>query len=528
MTNQLVNDNDDGQPGTTNALLGDRLSRTIPEATFARINPDQLKGKSVRGGMLTLINQAVSFVLQTVSTVVLARLLSPKDFGLQGMVIAMTGVLGLFRDLGLGAATIQREEITHKQLSTLFWINVAVGVGLTTLGMALAPALVVFYGEPRLFWITIFSASAFLLNSVSMQHGALLVRDMRYGTIAKINISSVVFSSALGIAMAARGFGYWSLVMMALCSPCIQSFGLWFAVPWRPGKPSRGCGVRSMLHFGGTVTLNQLVVYVGYNAEKVLLGRFWGAAALGLYGRAYQLLNLPLQQLYNSMHSVAFPALSRIQSDTERLCRSFLKGYSVLLSLSIPVTLVSALFSDELIKILLGPKWVETGPILWLLTPAIIVFAMINPFGWFLIATGRAGRSLKMALVISPTVILGIALGMRYGPKGVAVGYSAAMCTLLVPILAWAIHDTGITARTYWQASRKPLLAGLFAAACGLAFKMAFGALLPAIPRLILGLGIVFSVYLGVLLVVMKQAGLYRDLINQIFQRTLGKETKPV
>jgi PST family polysaccharide transporter len=528
MSDQQVKDKDDGQPGSTSAGLPDGREGSPRDATFASVNADQLKGKSVRGGMLTLTNQGVGFVLQTGSTMILARLLSPKDFGLQGMVVAMTGVLGLFRDIGLGAATVQRAEITHKQLSTLFWINIAVGAGLTVLGVVLAPILVIFYKEPRLFWITIVSASTFLLSGFSTQHGALLVRDMRYATISKIGISSAVVSSAVGITMAARGYGYWSLVVMALCGPCILSFGSWFAVPWRPGKPSRGCGVRSMLRFGGTVTLNQLVVYVGYNAEKILLGRFWGAAALGLYGRAYQLLNLPLQQLHNSMYSVAFPALSRIQNDTERLCRSFLKGYSVLLSLSVPVTLTSALFSDEIIKILLGPKWAEAGPILWLLTPTILVFAMINPFGWFLVATGRTGRSLKMAFLICPSVILGIALGMRHGPKGVAMGYSSAMCILLVPVVAWAIHGTGITARDYWQAARRPLLAGLFAVGCGLAFKTAFGSILSPIPRLILGLAIVFSIYAGVLLVVMKQAGLYRDLMNQMFQRTRSKETKSV
>ena len=361
----------------------------LGQRVFARGREGQLKRKSVRGGALTLGAQALTFVVQTGATVVLARLLSPKDYGLQGMVLAVTGVLGLFRDAGLGSATVQREVVTHEQLSTVFWINVAIGAMLVVLTLALAPALVIFYKEPRLLGITFATASSFLLGGVATQHGALLMRDMRFATMARISVLSLLLSTGVGIGMAALGCGYWSLVVMALSSSAISSCGYWLAVPWRPGRPSRGCGIRSMLHFGGTVTLNNLVVYLGYNVEKVLLGRFWGAGALGLYGRAYQLINLPMQQLHSSMYAVAFPALSRIQSEPQRLCNAFLKGYSVVLSLTIPVTIVSILFADEVIPLVLGPKWISAVPIFRFLGPTVLAFGLINPFGWFLTASGR-------------------------------------------------------------------------------------------------------------------------------------------
>ena len=133
-----------------------------------------LEGRSVRGGVLTLTSQGAQFLIQTLATVVLARLLVPADFGLVAMVTAVTGLAATFADLGLSEATIQRKEISHGQISILFWINVAIGVGLMLLTAALAPALAWFYGEPRLKNITLLLSLTFLISGLRVQHDALL------------------------------------------------------------------------------------------------------------------------------------------------------------------------------------------------------------------------------------------------------------------------------------------------------------------------------------------------------------------
>jgi PST family polysaccharide transporter len=493
-------------------------ARSRLEKILCQINPEHLKRKSVRGGMVAVSAQVLKFGLQTGSVMVLARLLSPEDFGLQGMVVALTGILGLFSDVGLSAATVQRDIVTHEQISTLFWINVAVGAALTVLAVALAPALVILYKEPRLYWVTIISASAFFVNGLAVQHNALLQRAMRFVTMAKISLVSLAFSSVVGIGMAFSGGGYWSLVGMVVSGTLFSTLGAWLAVPWLPGWPSRRAGVRKMLHFGGTVTANSLVIYLAYNAEKVLLGRFWGAEALGLYGRAYQLVNLPVQQLNASLSSVAFPALSQIQHDGERLCRSFLRGYTVLLSLTVPVIITSAIFAEEIIRLLLGRKWMEAAPLLRLLMPMVLGFAMMNPFGWFLMATGRARRSLNISFLIAPTVLVAVLGGIRYGAKGVAFAYSLAIVLVVIPVIAWAIHGTGITLRTYGHAIKSPLLSGVLGGVCGLGVKVALGAVWSAIPLLIVGTCVLLGVYVWMLLAVMDQRALYADLLKHLYQ----------
>ena len=274
-----------------------------------------------------------------------ARLLTPEDFGLTGMVATLTGFLTMFRDAGLSAATVQRLEVTHEQISTLFWINVAFGAVLSACAILLAPAVARFYGDPRLYWITIVAGTVFLFNGLSAQHGALISRQMRFATQARIDLTALTASSAVGVVMAFLGWRYWSLVGMGLISAILTSAGVLLAVPWAPGPPRRGVGVRSILRFGGLATCNSFLVYLAWNAQNILLGRFWGAHVLGLYGRAFQLATLPVEQFSSTLSVVAISGLSAIQDDAHRLSRSFLRGYSLLVSATIPIAIACPLFS---------------------------------------------------------------------------------------------------------------------------------------------------------------------------------------
>ena len=493
--------------------------RSLGYGALAQPAMADLKRKSVVGGVAVVSAQGVRFVVQTATTMVLARLLSPEDFGLQGMVVVVTGFLALFRDAGLGMATVQRLEVTHEQTSTLFWINVAVGAILAALCIALAPLLVAFYHEPRLYWVAVVSGVTFVFNGLAAQHSALLQRGMRFVTQAKIDVLSLAVASGTGVVMALLGCRYWSLVGMAMAVSVVGAVSLWLVVPWLPGPPRRKSGIRSMLHFGGLATCNSFVVYLAWNAEKLLLGRFWGADALGLYGRAYQLVTLPVLQLNSAVSGVAFPALSRIQHDAERLARSFLRGYSLLISSTIPITITCALFAEEIVRIVLGAKWMAAAPIFRLLAPVAVVFAVANPFSWLVMSTGRAGRALSISMATTPLVIVGIVLGLSHGPKGVALAYSSAMTLLIIPIAAWSKHGTGITWADLWGATKPPFLSGLLAGAAGLLLKLTLGGALPPMLYLMAGLGLVLGIYAWVLLIVMRQKHVYMDMLSQLLPR---------
>jgi O-antigen/teichoic acid export membrane protein/chemotaxis methyl-accepting protein methylase len=485
---------------------------------FARPAVDELKRKSVQGGIVSVAAQGARFVLQTATTMLLARLLSAEDFGLQGMAVVLTGFLLVFSGAGLGAATVNRLEVTPEQISTLFWINVAVGAALATITAVLAPAVVAFYGDPRLYWITVFLGLTFVFSGLSAQHQALIQRQMRFATLAKIDLLSLTISSASGVVMALLGWRYWALVGMVLVGAIVSAASVWVANPWIPGLPHRRSGVLPMLQFGWMAICNNLVVFLAWNSDSILLGRFWGAGALGLYGRAYQLATLPVHQLNAATAGVAFSALSRIQDDADRLARSFLKGYALLVSLTIPITISCALFAEEIVYIVLGAKWMGAVPIFRLLTPTGLVFALANPLSALVMSTGRMGRALSISAAATPLVIVGIVLGLSHGPQGVALGYSSAMTLLIIPITAWSIHGTRITWADLWRATKPPFLSGLLAGAIGLIVKITLGGTLAPIPYLLIGLGLVFGVYAWTLLIAMDQKNLYTDLWAHAFR----------
>jgi O-antigen/teichoic acid export membrane protein len=462
---------------------------------------------------VAVLGQASNFALRIGSMVIVARLVTPEHFGLVGMVTALTGFLGLFRDAGLSQATIQRPSITTEQTSTLFWINVLAGAILTALTAAAAPFVSWFYGDPRLIWITIALGATFFFNGASAQHRAVLQREMRFGVLGTIEFVSLLASVVTAVWMARAGMGYWALVMVTAGLPLFTMLGVWLAAAWVPGMPSRSADIRSMLHYGGLVTLNSVVMYLGNNLEKVLLGRIWGAEILGVYGRAYQLINLPGENLNSTLGTVMFPALSRVQNDPARLRSYFLKGYALFMSIVAPITVSCGLLAHDIIFVMLGSQWSQAVPIFQLLAPTILASASISPFGCLMQATGNVVRSLYISLVITPVVILGYTIGLYFGPHGVAIGFSASTLVLVLPVMWWARQGTMITISDTVRTAAAPLSSSLVGA---LAAASIGNHLVTAAPlvRLVVQSLVLFGVHAAVLLAVFGQWRMMREMLS--------------
>lgn len=482
-----------------------------------------LKANTIRGGFARLGAQGANFLVRVGSLTVLARLLSPKDFGFVGMVTAFTGILMLFRDFGLSSAVVQRSTVSEGQLSTLFWINMAVGALLGLVTLAMAPAIAAFYHEPRLFAMTAVLAAAFVFNAAGIQHAAILQRRMHFSKIAMIHVVSLIAAAAIGIGLAMAGCGYWALVAMAITDPLVATIGFWVAAGWLPGMPRVRVGISSMMRFGGTLTLNGIIAYVCYNADKVLIGRFWGVDAIGLYGRAYQLVNIPTENLNWTVGEVAFSALSRLQDDPVRLRSYFLKGFSLVLGLTLPITIACGLFADDIVFVILGPKWKDAATIVRLLAPAIVIFAIIDPLGWLLSAIGMVQRRLKIALVIAPLMITGYALGLPYGPKGVAFAYSAVMVLWVVPNVLWCVYGTPISFADILLTASRPLASGIIAGACAFGIRLLCGPLVSPALTLALESGVLFTAFVGTLFIG-GQRSLYLDLLRGLTSRPAASQ----
>lgn len=422
-----------------------------------------LKGRSVRGGLLNLTSQGVQFLIQFISTVVLARLLTPADFGLVAMVATVTGLGQAFADLGLSEATIQRKDINHDQVSILFWINVAIGLGLTLATVALAPALAWFYRDPRLINITLVLSLTFLIGGLRVQPDALLKRQMRFSSLAVRDVVSYGLAVTVAITLARGGAGYWALVALPMTLNFTQMVLTVLMVNWRPGLPRRDANVRSMIAFGSNVAASYFIVTVNRNADNVLIGWYWGASPLGLYSRAYNLLMLPVRQLTASASSVAIPAFSRTQDDPEHLARYYLRAANLIMWIGAPLFAFLFVVAKPLIGIVLGNQWQEAAPVFQILAISALGQLLLELSIWLFVGRGQSKQLLKLLLIISPIIIAGFVIGLPFGIKGVALSGSVVLVSMIPWMLKFAFRGTTLTLQRAGRALVYPLSLGLAA-----------------------------------------------------------------
>lgn len=432
---------------------------------------ENLKGKAVRGGSFTIGAQGIRLLLRLLSTAVLARLLSPEDYGLIGMTMVVSGFVGIVRDGGLIHATIQKESITHQEISLLFWINIAIGVLIAVVLVCISPLISIVFQEPRLTPLLCALAVPFLLGGCSIQHKALLQRQMKFGRIALIEIVSISCGIAAGIGLAVLGYGYWALAWMEIATAASTLILVWVLLPWKPSAPERTRGIFATLRFGGNIVLFNVVNYITRNADNALIGWYWGASTLGLYSRAYSLLMLPIRNINAPFAAVAIPVLSRAKNDPGKLRKYFLEAVSMVAAVVIPVVACATVFADDLVRIWLGERWMETANIFRLLSIPAMLFGASQPITWLYIVFDRTHLLRNVGLVTAPITVLAFCIGLPYGPEGVAIGYTISSCILFIPVLRYALRDSEISSVDVFRTWKQPIVSAATASAAGIAVK---------------------------------------------------------
>lgn len=417
-----------------------------------------LKGRSVRGGLVALTSQASKFFITTFATVALARLLTPTDFGLVAMATVVTAMGQAFADFGLSEATIQRENVSHAQVSALFWINVAIGVALTLATAALAPVLVWFYRQPPLKDITYALSFTFLICSLRVQHEALLKRQMRFLSLAVRDVVSSVVGVTAAIALALLGAGYWALVVMPLTLNFTQMALSWLIVRWVPTLPRRTPGLRPLVAFGSHIAASYMTSRASQNASNALVGWWWGAGPLGLFSRAYNLLMKPVQQFSAPVGSVIVPSLSRIQGDPDRFARYYLRAANLLIWATGPVLAFLFVAAKPVILLILGRQWTEAAPVFQLLAISAFAQPLLQLTSWSLVSRGESKRLLKLRMILSPIIIASFVAALPFGIRGVALSSALVLLAALPWALKFAFRGTSLTLQQVGQAIVWPVL----------------------------------------------------------------------
>lgn len=404
--------------------------------------PD-LGGHTVRGGAVTILAHGMKFVVGIVATAILARLLTPQDYGLIGMVAVATNFVSMLKDLGLSYPTVQRAEIDFAQISLLFWVNLGMSVLLVAIMVTIAPALSWFYGEPRLTMIAIVTAFGFIFGGLAVQHEALLRRQMRFFTLSIIAFASMLTGYVVGIVLAWNGAGYWALVFSQLTLLATSAASVITVCGWRPGLPRWNSGARSMLTFGGQVTGYSIVNYFSKNLDNLLIGKFWGAQNLGLFSKAGQLVALPSEQIDEPLATVAVPVLSRLDDSAERYRRVYLRMLEKVMLLTMPAITLLIVSADAVVEIILGSQWTAAARIVFFLGIAALLQPILNTMGWLFLSQGRSREMLQWSMINAPISIASILVGLPWGPVGVAASYSLARVIIVNPVAYWLVGRSG-------------------------------------------------------------------------------------
>jgi PST family polysaccharide transporter len=425
-----------------------------------------MRKRAIVGAGFSVFAQTANYGIQTIGTIIMARLLVPEDFGLVAMVVTFSLLIQNFGLNGFTEAVVQTETLTQEQMSKLFWVNLLIMTGLTAVFAAGTPLIVWFYHEPQLKRISIALAFTIFFGGLSTCHLALLNRNMRFKISSMIQVAAALLSTGIGLGMALGGYGYWSLVWRRLTLPLITALLAWVFCRWFPSRPRRGPSIRRLLTFGFKTYGNFLLTYVRNNLDRILIGKAFGKGPLGHYDRANQLSSLLPNQLTIGLAGVGIATLSRLRNDPPRYLRYFETSLAILSFVGFPGSILLTLVGKDIIVFLLGKNWSTAGDIFVALGPAIGVFVIYNTSTWLHISLGRPDRLLKWSIGVLAASALAYSIGLKFGPLGVAVAYSTLFYVLLIPALLYAGRPMGIKASYFLAILWKYWVASFAAGAC--------------------------------------------------------------
>jgi polysaccharide transporter, PST family len=452
--------------------------------------------RALRGGAVSVAMQYVNGTLQIVATIVLARLLTPEDFGLVAIVTVLTSFAPLLIDFGLGDATTQRSKITPSQVSSLFWLSSGIGLAIAAVLVACSPLIGWLYREPRLETIALYSAISFVLWGMSNQYLALLRRTMQFARIAKINILSTLVGIAIAIFMALCGYGYWALVVRPIATSLCIATGTRFVCPWRPGFPVFDSEVKSMVRFGLHVVGFSVTYTVARSTDRIGLGLFYSPDVVGYYQNAIGLYDNSIFSTLIQLHTVGSAALSKLQSTPVALRQKYEAALSVLAFFAMPTAAILSVTAQDLTVILLGEKWRAAGLLLSIIALRGIFQVVEGSQGWLHLSIGRADRWRNWGIVSVVVQVVAVLGGLPFGAAGVAVAVVISSLLMAIPSISYAGRPIGIGVALVIRAVGQQLIGAISAAAGGWWLQTTALTDCSSFVRICLSTGFCISIYL--------------------------------
>ena len=455
-----------------------------------------LAGRAYSAARWTTVSTVLRAVLQILQVAVLARFLAPKEYGLMAMVSVVLSYAGLFSDMGLSTAFVQRQEISHEERSSLYWLSVAIGAILMFLVMAASPAAAMFFHEPELLPLMMLVATNFLVVSLGQQLKMDAEKSLDFFPVAMVEISSAVLGFSFAVTTAWLNWGVYALVAASMVSTWIAMLLSWvmLAKGWRPSWRMHWSEVQWFVRFGAGMVLNNVINHVNATIDLLIGGRLLGASQLGFYSVPRTMI-MQVQSMVNPVITrVAFPLIASIQHDKSRAREVFLKTRNMTASVNAPIYVALAVFAPEIVFIVLGPKWGEVPPVMRVLALWGMLRSFGSPVGSMLFGLGHVRLATiwnaGLMLIVPPIVWY----GSQYGTIGMAWAMASLMLVLYVPGWAILVRPTcGARFVEYTRQVAAPTFCAIVAGAAGWFVAVAFD---EPLARLIIGLPVGAAIYL--------------------------------
>lgn len=384
--------------------------------------------KVILGGFFwSVINQVSVTITTLVITGVLARLISPSDFGIIAMVTLAIGFLNVIKDFGFGAALIQKKEVADDEYSTVFWINIIIGVVLTAIVFFISPYIGKFFNEPKVELTTKILSFTFIINSIGIVWNNKLIKSVSFSQLFYGSFVSTIVSGIIAITIAYKGYGIWALVVQTYVQLALNTYINYFHVKWLPTLTVKKHHVKSLVKFGLPLLADQSINFWVRNVDNLLVGRILGEAPLAYYSKAYSLMLLPVRQLTGTLTKVLFPSFSMIQDDRTRIANIYLKISRIIAFVAFPVMIAVSLMAEPLILIIYGPQWRPAIPIFKILSILGMFQAIAALSGDIYLSLGETKLMFYVGLFSKAVMICGIVVGIYAGGiMGMVYGYCIA------------------------------------------------------------------------------------------------------
>lgn len=395
----------------------------------------KLKAQAISGIRWTALENAISLLVSLASISILTRFLVPEDFGLMAIAMVVIGFSQAFVDMGFSNAILYRQDLTSRQLSTLYWLNLCAGLIVFAILLIGAQLVAGFYAEPSLQAVVMLASINFLILPLGQQFAVLMRKEFKFHLLSKIGIFGRLLTLLVAVLLAYYGFGVYALVISNLVGAAVTTilmiyFGLTYH---RPALQMHVSEVKDFFSFGAYQMMEKMANYFNSNIDTIIIGRALGVGDLGIYNIAKQLTMRPAQMINPIVTRVALPLMAKMQNDIPQLKNIYLTSINYLCSVNFPIYFMIYFFANDITLLMLGEKWLHAVPTIQLLAIYCALRSIGNPVGSLLLARGRAKLAFLWNLALLAILPVSMFIGSFWGLHGIAMSLVIMSLALMLP-----------------------------------------------------------------------------------------------